>query len=331
VAAIHGFGAVGIIWGFNVGLALVYFMLASRVLLTFPHPVTDLRLALRSYYRAARDYWVVALAATVAVAAIWVDKWVMWLGPSGEYLGDSLLHAPLYDSAMFIAYLVIVPALSFFVMHLETDFFRNYQQFHASIRTHATLQQIEEQVQFLKRGTLISLIRIIVVQASLCAVLVLAVPMMIEVLRLQFRQIPILQFGAIGASFQFVFMACTSLLLFFDRQWTYLLLQLLFLGLNAGLTWLTLQFGIDYYGFGFLLASLVCSLSGVVALVTSFNGLNYHTFMKATDLRTSHNWIGMWQNADGAPRNTKADPATTLYSAGRGHSVSRGRSAIVSR
>ena len=67
-----------------------------------------------------------------------------------------------------------------------------------------------------------------------------------EALNLQFRQIAILRFGALGAVFQFIFIASTSILLFFNTQ-HFVASRLLFFVLNMVLTAITLAISEDYY------------------------------------------------------------------------------------
>jgi len=108
---------------------------------------------------------------------------------------------------------------------------------------------------------------------------VLAAPAIIDFLNLQFRQIAILRYGALGSVFQFVFIAATSILLFFDRRRTFIALQLMFLGLNLGLSLATVAVGEDTYGIGYFLA---CALSGFTAYILAdrtFRNLNYLTFI----------------------------------------------------
>jgi uncharacterized membrane protein len=278
-AAILDLKAVGLLWGFNTGLAITLFWLMSRVLVTFPHDVPDPIAGLRDLVRAVRRYWVIALGALAANAAIWIDKFIMWLSPIGETVEGGFIHAPLYDSAMFVACLTIIPALSFFVVHLETDFFESYQRYYADVRQHATLRRIEDSRRNLTEVTLGALFHIIMIQVGLCAVVVLMAPVIVELLNLQFRQISILRFGTLSALFQFIFLACSAVLLFLDRRWSYLVLQVLFLVLNGALTWVTMKLGWRFHGLGFFIAALISSLAAFVWMERSLNNLNYLTFI----------------------------------------------------
>lgn len=278
-AAILDFGAVGLVWGFNIGLAVTLFSLMARVLTTFPHEVRDPISGIRDLWRAVQRYWVMALGALAANAAIWVDKWIMWMSDIGEKVHGGFVHAPLYDSSMFVACLVIIPALSLFIVHLETDFFESYQRYFGNVRQHATLRRIEESRRSLAEVAQSSLFHIVLIQSALCAIVVLLAPLIADALNLQYRQISILRFGAIAALFQFLFLASSAILLFLDQRARYLALQVLFLVLNAALTYMTIQLGWRFHGMGFFLAALLSSVVAYIVMERTLANLNFLTFI----------------------------------------------------
>ena len=277
-AAILDLGAIGLVWGFNSGLAVTLFCLMARVLTTFPHEVTDPISGIRDLWKAVKHYWVIALGSLIANAAIWADKWVMWAA-EGEKVQGGFVHAPLYDSAMFVACLVIIPALSLFVVHLETDFFESYQRYFGNVRQHATLRRIEESRKRLVEIAQGSLFHILLIQVALCAVVVLMAPVIADLLRLQYRQISILRYGALSAAFQFLFLACSAVLLFFDLRTRYLWLQVLFLVLNAGATYACVHLGWRFHGVGFFVATVISSLVAYTVMERALADLNFLTFI----------------------------------------------------
>ncbi len=277
-AAVRGLGAGGMAWGFIAGLTIIFLGLTLRILATFPQPLIDPRASFKAMLEGLSRYRHLALGALFGTAGVWIDKWVFWFSPVGENIGG-LVHAPLYDSAMFIASLVIIPSLAAFVLKLETDFFDDYQHYFGTIKGHGTIRQIETARADMARTTLDNLVLITVSQAGLCAVILLLAPAIVEMLNLQFRQIAILRYGTLGAVFHFVLIAATSILVFFDRRRLFLALQTLFLVLNFALTTLTLSLGEDFYGVGYFLASLIVSALAYVWASRTFADLNYLTFI----------------------------------------------------
>jgi uncharacterized membrane protein len=267
------------LWAFNIGLGTTLFGLLGRVIATFPFTVTSKSTALRTLTHALLRYWPIALGGLFGAVGAWVDKWVVWLSPYGIQIQYGLLHAPLYDSAMFLSYLIVIPAYAAFIIHLEVKFFRNYRLFYSSILEHATLAQISRYGKQLREDTIESLSAITVPQLVVCVLVALSAPAIIAVLDMQFRQVGILRMGVIGAAFQFLFITCSSLTLYFDRRAVFFLLQLLFLLLNAGLTFALLGLGPSYLGLGFLVASVISALVAYLALVRTLWRLEYLTFI----------------------------------------------------
>ncbi len=278
-AASAGFEAFGMVYGFASGLMVTFLGLTLRVLATFPHPVTGLRGGLRQLLGGFSTYRSLAWGALAGTAAVWIDKWVFWFSPVGESVQGGFVHAPLYDSAMFIASLVIIPSLASFVAKLETDFFERYQRYYGAIKSHGTIGQIEDARRRLSAHTLDTLVLIAIAQVGICAVLIMTAPLLVEALNLQFRQIAILRFGALAAVFHFIFIAATSFLLFFDRRWLYLGLQTLFFLLNLTLSIVTVYLGQDYYGVGYFAACFISSLLAYIMATATFQNLNFLTFI----------------------------------------------------
>lgn len=278
-AAALGAGPYGMAVGFLAGLNVVQVGLSARVLATFPTVVSRVDNGLRSLTGGLLRYWHLAAGALAGTMGVWVDKWIFWISSEGEIVGGGLLHSPLYDSAMFISSLAIIPSLAAFVLRLETDFFDRYQQYYATIRSHGTLDQIEDARANLAGHSMDNLTLVTVAQAGICGVLALAAPAIVAELGLQFRQVAILRYGAIGVVFQFVLIACSSMLLFFDRRPLYLGVQVLFLTLVAGMTIVTLELGENYYGIGYFLACLVSGFVAYRIADRTFDNLNFLTFL----------------------------------------------------
>jgi uncharacterized membrane protein len=267
------------LWAFSFGLGVTLFGLLSRIIITFPFAVRDIATPLRALLRGALGYWPIALGGLFGALGTWIDKWIIWLSPYGVEIQQGLVHAPLCDSAMFLSYLVVVPAYAAFVVHLEVKFFRNYRLFYSSILEHATLAQIRSYGRRLRDETIASLSGIMVPQLVICALVAFAAPAVIGALDMQFRQVGTLRLGVVGAVFQFLFVTCASLVLYFDRRVMFFALQACFLVLNVVLTIGTLWFGQPYLGLGFLFAATISAAIAYLALVRTLYRLDYLTFI----------------------------------------------------
>jgi uncharacterized membrane protein len=280
-AAAHGADAGTLLAAFTLGLGIIQYTLIGSLLATFPHPVRDLLDEFASLARGLRRYPALALGTTMSVLALWIDKWLMWFGPIGQRTDNGLANAPLYDGAMFVAYLAIIPALALFLTMVETTFFEAYRAFFAAIRGQETLAQIRRRADILKTRTSGALVRILMVQAVLCGLMAIGAPALVEAIGLQYQQIGILRLGAIAALFQFLFLASSSLLVFFDQHLRFALLQALFLVLQISATEASIRLGPSFYGFGHLIACAAAGLAALIVLERTFRHLDYLTFRSA--------------------------------------------------
>ena len=279
--AYAGWGAALMMVAFTAGLGIVFFGLAGRVLSAFPYRVLDPLPQLLQLVRGFHRYWMLALGSAIAVTALWVDKWIMWFGPFGVKLANGLISAPIYDGAMFIAYLVIIPALGLFVISTETVFLDAYRGYLRAIRDHGPLSRIFRRSEALERQSTLLLTRALLALFIICGVVAMAAPALVGTVGLQFQQIGILRLGVLAAFCQFLFLACTSLLLFCDQHGKYLMLQVLSLALQTSFTLLSIELGLNYYGFGHLVACAASSFAAVLVLDRTFRKLEYLTFAAA--------------------------------------------------
>ncbi len=270
-----------LVGGFNAGLAIIFFALLRRLALSFPAPSTAGFTDLVAHLRAIGRLPTLAFGALAAALAIWVDKWIIWFSPFAEAVDLGLVHSPVYDSPMFVAYLTIIPSLALFITVLETTFFERFCAYFQAIDQHATLAQIRTRRLELKRDVLRMLLRLMVLQAALCIICVSLAPVLVQAVGLNYAQVPILRFGILGAMFHVLFVICTSLVLFFDRHVEYALLQVAFLAMQAGFTLAFLYFGQSFLGLGYLLASLVAALASVTTLESILNDVDFLTFSAA--------------------------------------------------
>ncbi|MEA1832374.1 exopolysaccharide Pel transporter PelG [Methylobacterium durans] len=285
-AALHGYGPVPMVWGLAAGFMIVFLWLTARFASTFPSPCRSLAAAQAAFTARLRCSPSLAIGATAGAVSVWIDKWIIWTSGYGERVEAGLIHAPLYDGPMFIASLTVVPALALFVTSLETTFFDRYRAYFQAIDTHATLKNIRAQGRILERETTRTLANIMVVQTALCVIVVLTAPAIVEAVGLQFRQIGILRMGTVGALFQYLFMSCSALLIFFDATRVYATLQLIFLGSLAALTVLVSQFEPGSLGTGYMLACIVSGFASLFALLKVLGSIDYRVFVgSATQAR----------------------------------------------
>lgn len=278
LAAAVGHATSGVLIGFSAGLTIAFCVLNFLILRNFPGVLPPLSM-LWHRLRSLRPFSLTfAIAATVSAIAVWIDKLIIWQSPEAVSLGGGLLYAPRYDTAIFLAYLAIVPVMSLVVVWLETGFFDGFRHYRDIVHSGGTLRQIEDQRRTLTRETIEAIISAFRIQLGVSVCLALASPWLASAAGFPFEALPVLRLALIGAAFHLLFQTCCGVVLFVQYARMYLLLQLCFLVLNGTLTWLMLR-NPDYLGLGYLLSAVLSGALAYVAMLRMLDNLNRLTFV----------------------------------------------------
>jgi polysaccharide biosynthesis protein PelG len=268
-------GAAGLLNGFSAGIAVIMGLLMAVVLAEYPYPVKH-PFAFLGYFR---KYWEIALSGVVYNMAIWIDKWIMWFAPEATHMPSGLVIYPAYDSAMFFAYLTTVPSMAMFLFSIETHFFEHYIRFYRDIENKASFAKIRANHQAVVRSIFGSAKHFFLLQGSLAFLGMLMAPEIIAALKGNYLQIGMLRYGLLGAFFHVLTLFLLVLLSYFDSRRLSLLIQLVLLFTNATFTWISMQAGFQYYGYGYFLSTFVTFLIAAAITTRYVIRLPYHTFI----------------------------------------------------
>ncbi|MDG1287148.1 MAG: exopolysaccharide Pel transporter PelG [Rickettsiales bacterium] len=269
------FDEVGMLNGFTVGLAFIVFSLAAKVFSEYAYKF-NAPFDLNGYFK---KYWELALGGLFYNAAIWVDKWIMWFAPESWVLPSNMRMYPDYDSAMFLAYLTIIPAMAVFVFAVETNFFERYQRFYDNILEHKPLRKILSNHKAVIDSISNSARNFIIVQGTIVFLAIVLAPQFFELINVNNKQIGMFRMGVLGAFFHVLMLFEMIILSYFDCRAKVMWLGLLYLVLNAVLTLVTLQWGFAYYGYGYLLSSMIVFVITSIIMFNYIKKLPYHAFI----------------------------------------------------
>lgn len=276
------YGDAGMLNGFSLGLAFIVFSLAAKVFAEYPYKFAE-PFSMMHYFR---KYWELAVAGIFYNAAIWVDKWIMWFAPESWVLQSKMRMYPDYDSAMFFAYLTIVPAMATFVFNVETNFFERYRRFYADILNHAPLKKIFQNHSKVIESVVDGARNFIVIQGMLTFLAVALAPKIFDLLNINYTQIGMFRLGVLGAFFHVLALFGQIILSYFDHRRQVMWIQGFFLLSNTVLTlWIMLDssFGYPFYGYGYFLSSVLTFILTGMALFAHIRELPYHAFITSNN------------------------------------------------
>jgi len=210
---------------------------------------------------------------------IWVDKFIFWVGPEGEKVLDLFYTNRYYDTAMFFAYITIVPSLAIFLVQVETNFYKFYSYYFHSIERQNNLNILKENIDDIIYSIQRTLINLIKIQLGITLTLWYFADEVMAFLYLPSMVVSIFKYGVIGALLQALFLIVNIILLYFLNERRVLFHYFLFFILNWGLTVATTYLEFRYYGLGYLVSSFIVLMISMRALNKHVNQLNFFTFM----------------------------------------------------
>jgi uncharacterized membrane protein len=258
-----------------VGLTVIIFLLSARIFSEYPYRLTQ-EFALKPFWT---KYWELAVGGLFYNAALWVDKWIMWFAPEAGVLDTKMRFYPDYDSAMFMAAMTILPSLALFVFSVETNFFHHYRHFYGNILAHASLRRIRRFHNNIIESIFEGARNLMMMQGALCFIAILLAPKLFDLLHMFYLQLGIFRLGALGTFFQALLLFSSIILQYFDCRRANMWIFIGYFTANAIFTLLTIQFGFEYYGYGFFLASCLSFLAAALVLFDHVKKLPYHAFI----------------------------------------------------
>ncbi|MBI2941082.1 MAG: exopolysaccharide Pel transporter PelG [Chloroflexi bacterium] len=279
------YGLLGQMAGFTAGQMFTFCVLVSRVFAEFdsdaltPSPRRGWGVSFAGFSYLRRYPSLVAIAVLFNVG-IWADKALFWFAPDGLLVGRIYRLFPPYDSAMLLSYLTVVPAMTVFLVDLETSFYHPYRAFYDAIAEKKTLSEIQAAKARMVDVLKANLGRLVKVQAYVAAMTLLFSQPLFALLTLPESQLHIFRLGVLANGVQAFALVLMLLLLYLDMRGSVVIVAAVFLVGNTLGTLATLQLGWAFYGAGYLAGALVAALIALAALDNRLTHLERLTFMR---------------------------------------------------
>lgn len=270
-------GLAGQIGGFACGTTLTFLVLAARVVHEFGLPGAPAPDLVRYF----RRYWPLLAAGLAYNLACWADKLLFWHDArTGSHVLGAVWAAPVYDDAMFLAYLSVVPALGTFLLVAETRFYEAFRAYFVAIDARADLAAIRHAHGDLGRTLWQGMAAVAKVQVPVTLAAILFAPELLHGLALSWYSLYVFRYGAFGALFQSLDLFLMVYLLYLNVPRRAMALSCAFLVLNLVLTAWAMQGGLAYYGLGYAAAAAAIFGVGCALVQYSLGDLDFRVFMR---------------------------------------------------
>ncbi|MGN0893636.1 MAG: exopolysaccharide Pel transporter PelG [Succinivibrio sp.] len=270
------FGLLGLEAMFFVSQAVLTFAFLFQVVRRFPGE-TVIRF---DFLDKKKVFFSLVFCGLFYNIGVWADKFVFWFRPETSYAQIDVLRASyIYDLPIFLAYLSVVPGMAVFIMRMETDFTENCLKFYDAVRTGGSLNTIS----LFKDQMVVScrkcFYKIFKVQGITLALLLVFAEDILRFLNIDMIYINLFYVDLVGVSLQVLVMSILNVMYYLDKRYSALILTALMVITNLFFSYLTVDLGPIYYGYGFTLSMLICTVIGLIQVDRQFTDLEYQTFM----------------------------------------------------
>ncbi|MBI3019690.1 MAG: exopolysaccharide Pel transporter PelG [Deltaproteobacteria bacterium] len=269
------FGAVGALGGVILGQAVILGGLVWRLYHEFQFYPFFSNEIFYYYRKYASLIWVGFLYN----AGLWVDKILFWfLGPSirisGPFYSDEL-----YGSALYLSYVTMIPALTIFLVKIETSFYIAFRAFYQAIEAKKGLTEILKIKEQLILSLRASARLLVTFQIGLCLSCVVFAPVILNFFKLRQELVAIFQIGTIGVFFQVLMVMMGIIILYFNGIQKVIFLYAAFFVTNLLFSLLSLKWGFPTYGYGFTAACFIGFIMAYRLLEKQIQNFDYETFV----------------------------------------------------
>lgn len=272
----YEFGMTGFLTGFMLGQATCFILLSLQIFREFGYSTTY-DFGFLFYFK---KYANLLLVGIFYFLGIWVDKFIFWFSPQGERMSDGIHVFTDYDTAMFLAYVTVVPSMAFFLVQMETSFVQRYHAYYQAIRLRETFEMIRAE-----KGAMIDTLtkhfqKFVLFQGVISGTVILFILEISDLFFLNYSQIGIFRIGILGAFLQMGFMMVLNVMFYFDFQKDARNMTLIFLVSNIIFTLASYYLGERTFGFGFTAAAFVSLMASFFIMDNKLRDIDYWTFMK---------------------------------------------------
>lgn len=264
-------GVEFVMLGFSVGqivlLALFVFAVSRQY--------GNLELRNFEFFSYFRTHYSLALVGFFYNLGVWADKLIFWwFSPISEPVAGIFYSAPVYDAAVCLSFLTVVPGMTVFLLEMETEYAIRYQSFMDAVLKQETLGTIEQRKKELVQALREGLMKVIKIQSIVSGLFILFATNLLSLLGLGRVQTGVFQVSMLGVFLLVLFLSLLTVLFYLDKAKDAMWCCILFAVCNIAVTFLNIQGGTQWYGTGFVFAG------GIALLVTASRVNRHHRFLE---------------------------------------------------
>jgi uncharacterized membrane protein len=270
--------ALGRVWGpeyVMLGFAVGQIVLLALFVVAVSRQYGNLEIKNFEFFSYFRTHYALAMVGFFYNLGVWADKLIFWwFSPIGEQVSGVLYSAPLYDAAVCLSFLTIIPGMTVFLLEMETEYAIRYQAFMDAVLKQQTLGVIQRRKKELVIGLREGMKKVIKVQSVVTGLFILFANDILQVLGLGQVQTGVFELSMLGVFLLVLFLSMLTVLFYLDKAKDAMWCCILFAVSNIAVTFLNISGGTQWYGTGFVFAG------GISLLVTGSRVNRHHRLLE---------------------------------------------------
>lgn len=265
--------------GFAIGHLVLFVMLLMTLFAEVPADTSGIQS--ESALVLMKRYGDLSLAGFLYNLGIWADKIIFWnFAPGREVEGGLLGIMPIYDQAVYLGFLSIIPGMAVFLLRLESEFAHHYTEFFNKVTGRGSLRELESLKSRMVQSLRDEFLTLAKWQGTLTLALLILAPRLMPALGLGRLQTGVFQIVILGSFLLILFLTFLTVLFYLDKRRDAVIACGLFCLINGSVSWLSTLPGETTYGVGYVCATAIAA--GYAALRANYHldRLEYDTFAR---------------------------------------------------
>ncbi len=226
-------------------------------------------------------YYTLVISGFFLYLGMWSDKIIYWFfSNKAVELAKGFYFFPVYDFAIFLSYLTIIPTTAFFVIFIETTFYETQREYLTLVEKEGTLDEIKEKEEQLIVDFYRSIINLIYFQSFIAVLFIFLVPIILDHFNVVIESIPILRIAVLSATLQIVLNIIIIFLYYFDYQKETLFIAVSLFVLNTVFSFYMKDLPFEYTGFSYFFALVITNVIAFVTAQKKLGNVTYFILMK---------------------------------------------------
>ena len=264
------------LYSFTIGICVTLYYLSALLLKQF-----DFNKKLSFKWLFEFKYYPLVISGLFLYLGMWSDKIIYWFFSNKSVeLTKGFYFFPVYDFAIFLSYLTIIPTTAFFVIFIETTFYETQRGYLTLLEKNGTLDDIKEKEEQLIVDFYKSIINLIYFQSFISILFIFLIPIILDHFNIVVESVPVLRIAVLAASLQIVLNIIIIFLYYFDYQKETLFIAVCLFVTNTSLSFIMKDLPFEYTGFSYFFALVITNIIAFIIAQKKLSNATYFILMK---------------------------------------------------